>query len=345
MMDLSTTYLGFRLPHPFMPGASPLSADFDTVRRLEDAGAAAIVLPSLFEEQIEAEETGSASFLRGHEQSHAEAVSYFPLADEYAMGPERYLEHVRRVSAAVRVPVIGSLNGTSPEGWLDYARLIQDAGADALELNLHQLPFALDLPGEEIERRYLDLVHDVARRLSIPLAVKIGPYFTNVAAFAHRLAVAGADGLVLFNRFYQPDVDLESGELAHSPRLSAPAEPGLAPLSLHWTATLYGRLPADLSASGGIHRVEDALKAILTGASTVQLASALMANGVEWLGWVRGELVEWLETHGHRSPDEVRGQASHARLVAPGAVSRANYLRFAGTTRPPGLPWRLVRGD
>jgi dihydroorotate dehydrogenase (fumarate) len=343
VVDLRTSYLGLDLPSPLVVAASPISRTVDAVQRLEDAGAGAVVLFSLFQEQIV--RASSSRSVSGGEDDWASTFRYPPDAREFRLDPDHYLEHVRKTKQATGIPVIGSLNGVTGGEWTAYARLIEDAGADALELNLYQLPFELDLSGEEIERRYVELVHQVARRISIPLAVKIGPYFTNVAAFAHRLAAAGADGLVLFNRFYQPDVDLESGELAHHPRLSAPAEPGLTPLSLHWTATLHGRVPADLSASGGIHRAEDALKAILAGADTVQLASALMASGVEWLGWVRAEMVEWLETRGHRSLEELRGQASYARLTAPAAVSRSHYLRLAGTTHPPGLPWRLLRGD
>jgi dihydroorotate dehydrogenase (fumarate) len=343
VVNLKTTYLGLELPSPLVVAASPLTRTVDACQRLEDNGAGAIVLFSLFQEQI-VRESGDR-FAAPGEEGWAATFRYLPDPSEFRLDPDDYLEHVRKVKNAVAVPVIGSLNGVTGGEWTVYARLIQDAGADALELNLYQLPFALEVPGEEIERRYVDLVHDVTRRTSIPLAVKVGPYFTNLDNFAHRLVAAGADAVVLFNRFYQPDVDLESQEFVHHPRLSSPAEPGLTSVALHWTATLHGRLPADISASGGIHRSEDVLKAVLAGAATVQLASALMANGVEWLGWVHTELVEWLETRGHRSLDELRGRASYARLTSPGAVSRANYLRLAATTHPPGLPWRLIRGD
>jgi dihydroorotate dehydrogenase (fumarate) len=343
MFDLKTTYLGLALPSPLVVAASPITRTVDACQRLEDAGAGAIVLFSLFQEQI-VQDGGDRMDAPG-ERDWAATFRYLPDAREFRLDPDDYLEHVRNVKKAIGIPLIASLNGVTGGEWTVYARLMEDAGADALELNLYQLPFALALPGEEIERRYVELVHEVARRTSIPLAVKIGPFFTNVASFAHRLVAAGADGLVLFNRFYQPDVDLESGEMVHHPHLSAPAETGLTPLALYWTAVLHGRVPADVSASGGIHRAEDVLKAVLAGATTVQLASALMANGVEWLGWVHGEVAEWLEGHGHRSLDELRGQASYGRVTSPGAVSRANYLRVAATTHPPGLPWKLIRGD
>jgi dihydroorotate dehydrogenase (fumarate) len=341
--SLKMTYLGLPLPSPLVAAASPLSRTVETIQRMEDAGAGAVVLFSLFQEQIVAE--SGDRFRASGELAWAPTLEYLPAPSEFRLDPDAYLEHVRKAKAVLGIPLVASLNGATPGDWTVYARLIEEAGADALELNLHQLPFDLEVSGEELERLYLELIHEVRHRTSIPLALKLGPYFTNLASFAHRAVAAGADGLVLFNRFYQPELDLASLELAHHPRLSTPGEPGLAPLALHWIATLHGRLPADLVASGGIHRADDVLKAILVGASAVQMASALMANGVEWLGWVRSGLVGWLEEHHHRSLDDLRGQASLRELRDPAQHGRANYLRVTGTTHPPGLPWRLIRGD
>jgi dihydroorotate dehydrogenase (fumarate) len=316
--SLKMTYLGLPLPSPLVAAASPLSRTVETIQRMEDAGAGAVVLFSLFQEQIVAE--SGDRFRASGELAWAPTLEYLPAPSEFRLDPDAYLEHVRKAKAVLGIPLVASLNGATPGDWTVYARLIEEAGADALELNLHQLPFDLEVSGEELERLYLE-------------------------SFAHRAVAAGADGLVLFNRFYQPELDLASLELAHHPRLSTPGEPGLAPLALHWIATLHGRLPADLVASGGIHRADDVLKAILVGASAVQMASALMANGVEWLGWVRSGLVGWLEEHHHRSLDDLRGQASLRELRDPAQHGRANYLRVTGTTHPPGLPWRLIRGD
>ena len=343
MPNLKTTYLGLSLPSPLVVAASPLSRTVESIQHMEDAGAGAVVLFSLFQEQIVAD--SGDCFRSAAETAWAATLQRMPDTREFRLAPDDYLEHVAKAKKALGIPLIGSLNGATSGDWTVYAHLIEQAGADALELNLYQLPFDLEMPGEELERVYLQLVRDVARRISIPLAVKVGPYFSNLASFAHRAVAAGADGLVLFNRFYQPDVDLDTLEVAHGVKLSAPAEPGLAPLARHWIASLHGRLAADLVASGGIHRAEDALKAIAAGASTVQLASALMANGVEWLSWLHGELAEWLESHNHRSLDDLRGLAAYDRVKSIGAVGRADYLRVAGTTHPPGLSWREVRGD
>lgn len=328
MMDLSTTYLGFRLPHPLMPGASPLGSDFDMVRRLEDAGAAAIVLPSLFEEQIAAEAAGTVKHMLAHEESHAEAASYFPLAGEYAMGPHRYLEHVRRVSQAVKVPVIGSLNGTSPEGWLDYARLIQDAGADALELNFYHVATDPSESGASLEQRLLDVVRAVDDQLRIPVAVKLSPFFSSFAHLARQLDEVGADGLVLFNRFYQPDIDPDA--LDAVPRLHLSDSSELL-LRLRWLAILSGRINASLAATGGVHTAIDAIKAVMSGAHAVQVVAALLTHGPFHLARLQREMSHWLEEREYESLEQAQGSMSLLRCPDPEAFERGNYMKVLQT--------------
>ena len=330
MMDLSTTYLGFRLPHPLIPGASPLASDFDTIRRLEDAGAAAIVLPSLFEEQISAEAAGTEHHMLAHERSHAEAVSYFPLAEEYAMGPDRYLEHVRRVSNAVQVPVIGSLNGTSPEGWLDYARLIQDAGADALELNFYHVATDPSQDGAALEHRLLDVVRAVKAHVRIPVAIKLSPFYSSFANLAQQLDEAGAGGLVLFNRFYQPDIDPDA--LDAVPRLQL-SDSGELLLRLRWLAILSGRVRASLAATGGVHTCIDAVKAVMAGAHAVQMVAALLLHGPSHLAKIRRELSHWLEVREYESLEQAQGSMSLLRCPNPEAFERGNYMKILQTWR------------
>lgn len=331
MMDLSTTYLGFTLPHPLIPGASPLSADFDMVRRLEDAGAAAIVLPSLFEEQITSEEEGSVQHMLAHENSYAEALSYFPLAGDYAMGPERYLEHVRRVSSAVTVPVIGSLNGTSATGWLNYARLIQDAGADALELNFYHVATDPAESGASLEQRLLDVVRAVKSHVGIPVAVKLSPFFSSLANLARHMDAAGADGLVLFNRFYQPDIDPEA--LDAVPRLHLSDSSELL-LRLRWLAILSGRVRASLSATGGVHTSLDVVKAVMSGAHSVQMVAALLTHGPMHLVKVRRELSHWFEEREYESLAQAQGSMSLLRCPDPEAFERGNYMKILQTWKP-----------
>ncbi|HQX82057.1 MAG TPA: dihydroorotate dehydrogenase-like protein [Vicinamibacterales bacterium] len=330
MMDLSTTYLGFRLPHPLIPGASPLASDFDTIRRLEDAGAAAIVLPSLFEEQISADALGTEHHMLAHEGSHAEAESYFPLAEEFAMGPDRYLEHVRRVSNAVQVPVIGSLNGTSPEGWLDYARLIQDAGADALELNFYHVATDPKQDGAALEQRLLDVVRAVKTHVRIPVAIKLSPFYSSFANVAHQLDEAGANGLVLFNRFYQPDIDPDA--LDAVPRLQL-SDSGDLLLRLRWLAILSGRVRASLAATGGVHTCIDAVKAVMAGAHAVQMVAALLLHGPSHLAKIRRELSHWLEVREYESLEQAQGSMSLLRCPNPEAFERGNYMKILQTWR------------
>jgi len=330
MMDLSTTYLGFRLPHPIIPGASPLASDFDTVRRLEDCGAAAIILPSLFEEQIAAEEAGSAQFLRAHEESNAEALSYFPPADDYAMGPERYLEHVRRVSEAIEVPLIASLNGTSAAGWLSYARLMQEAGAAALELNLYHVATDPSETGAAVEARLLDVVRAVKQTVSIPVAVKLSPFFSSVANLAHQLDRLEVDGLVLFNRFYQPEIDPEA--LTAVPQLHLSDSSELL-LRLRWLAILSGRVRPSLAATGGVHSGMDAIKAVMAGAHAVQMVAALLINGPKHIARVKHDMSHWFEEREYDSLTQAQGSMSLLRCPDPEAFERGNYMKILQTWR------------
>jgi dihydroorotate dehydrogenase (fumarate) len=314
-VNLSTTYLGFALPHPLMPGASPLADDLDMVRRLEDAGTAAVVMRSLFEEQIT------------HE---AEAPAHFPSPRDYAFAPDGYLEQIRRIKAAVKVPVIGSLNGTSPEGWLHYARLIQEAGADALELNFYHLAADPRETSADVERRLLEIVHGVSRTVTIPVAVKVLPYFSSMAHLAHELEAAGADGLVLFNRFHQPDIDVEMLEVVPQLHWSTPED---LLLRVRWLAILAGRFGGSLAATGGVHTGLDAVKTVLAGADAVQLTTALLRNGPKHLVVVRRELAHWLEASEFDSLRQAQGRLSLLRCREPEAFERGQYLRTLQTWR------------
>ena len=330
-MDLSTRYLGFDLPHPLMPGASPLVDDLDTVRRLEDAGAAAIVMHSLFEEQIlqdranaeRARETGADSF--------AEALSYLPGLDHFTLGPEAYLEQIRRIKAAVRVPVIASLNGTSPEGWTDYAKLIEQAGADALELNVYFLATGFEDSAGAIENRVVALADRGKRTVGIPVAVKLSPFFSALSNLARRLETAKIDGLVLFNRFYQPDLDIETLEAV--PRLELSSSSELL-LRLRWLAILSGQVKPSLACSGGVHTVADAVKAIMAGANAVQVVSAVLKRGPAALTELRDGLASWLEQHEYDSLKQMQGSMNLSRCPNPAAFERGNYMAVLQSWRP-----------
>ena len=331
-MDLSTPWLGLRLKNPLIVGASPMVDDLGTVRRLEDAGAAAIVLHSLFEEQVLREQLASLDADTAASESSAEAVSYFPSPDDLPRGPEGYLDLVRRVKAAVAVPVVASLNGTTEGGWLRYARLLEEAGADALELNVYALATDPWDSGEAIERRTLAMARAVREAAGVPVAVKLSPFYTAFAHFARQLDRDGADGLVLFNRFYQPDLDVEELAVARALRLSDPAE---LPLRLRWLAILSGRVDASLVATGGIHTALDAVKALMAGAHAVQMVSALLRHGPEYLGLVRDELERWMAEHGYDSVESLRGTLALARCPDPAAYERANYVQILQSWRAP----------
>ena len=323
-MDLSTTYLGLRLPHPLMPGASPMVDNLDTVRRLEAAGAAAIVMHSLFEEQIVQDQLASFHFTERHAESFAEALSYFPRPGEYALGPEQYLAQVARIKAAVSVPVIASLNGTTSGGWVGYARRIQEAGADALELNVYYLATDPQEPGEVVERRTLDILRAVKQAVIIPVAVKLSPFFSSLSHFAAELDAAGADGLILFNRFYQPDIDAENLEVI--PRLEFSTSAELL-VRLRWLSVLSCQVRASLAITGGVHTAKDAIKAIMAGASAVQMVSELLRSGPGHLKTVLADLTHWMEEHEYESIEQMRGSMNLARSPDPAAFERANYIR------------------
>ena len=322
-MDLSTRYLGFDLPHPFMPGASPMVDDMDTVRRLEDAGAAAICMNSLFEEQIVQEELAAARLTEDPAHSFAEALSYFPEPATLSYGPDEYLNKVRRVVEAVSVPVIGSLNGTTKGRWLEYARLIEEAGANALELNVYHLATDPDESGADLENRFVEIVHEVKQQIEIPVAVKLSAYYTSLANFGKRLVDAGADGLVLFNRFYQADIDIEELEVERTLVLSTSSA---LLLRLRWLAILSGQLDCSFAVSGGVHGEIDSVKAIMTGADAVQMVSALLKRGPEYLRIVRRELAQWLIDHDYDSLSQAKGSMNLSRSPDPGAYERANYM-------------------
>ncbi|MEI6984927.1 MAG: dihydroorotate dehydrogenase-like protein [Rhodospirillaceae bacterium] len=322
-MDLTTRYLGFELPHPLMPGASPMVDDIDTVRRLEDAGAAAIVMHSMFEEQIKRDRLQTLRAAEGPADSFAEALSYFPSLENFKLGPERYLEHVAKIKAAVRVPVIASLNGVSSEGWIDYARLIEQAGADALELNVYFVAANLDDSGDAVDNRVVDITRQVKESVRIPVAVKLSPYFSALGGLARRLEATGIDGFVLFNRFYQPDLDIDLLEVV--PRLELSSSQELR-LRLRWLAILSGRVRPSLACSGGVHNVADVVKAVMAGAHAVQVVSALLMHGPDHLAKLRTGLAEWLEAHEYESLGQMRGSMDLARCPNPVAFERGNYM-------------------
>jgi dihydroorotate dehydrogenase (fumarate) len=323
-MNLATTYMGFELPHPLVPGASPLVDDLDTVRRLEDAGAPLIVMHSLFEEQVVREEVNLTRSIETPKECYAEALSYFPEPDDFVLGPDDYLEQIRKIKAAVAVPVIGSLNGTTEGGWLRYARLIEQAGADGLELNLYELALDPEETGAEVERRGLRVVRAVKESVRIPVAVKLSPFYSSIANYARQLDEAGADALVLFNRFYQPDIDVEQQELLRV-NLSSPTE---LLLRVRWIGALSGRVKAALAATGGIHTATDAVKAVMAGAHVTQMVSALLLHGPGRLREVRRDLGHWLEEHEFESLRQMQGSMSLLRCSNPGAYQRANYIRL-----------------
>ena len=322
-MKLDTQYLGLELAHPFIAGASPLVDDLDNVRRLEDAGAAAITMNSLFEEQIRHEQMATFFDTELSGESSAEARTYFPSTNHLALGPENYLEQLRRVKAAVSVPVIGSLNGSTLGGWLDHARLIEQAGADALELNVYALATDPRVSGAEIEAETIEMVRTVKGTVKIPVAVKLSPFYTSLAHLAASLVEAGADGMVLFNRFYQPDIDVERLVVERSLRLSHSSE--LA-LRLRWLAILSPRIRASYAVTGGVHEAVDAVKALMTGADAVQLVSTLLAHGPSRLRTLRAELSRWLEEHEYTSVTELRGSMNLDTCPDPAAYERANYM-------------------
>ena len=330
-MNLSTNYLGMTLKNPVVASSSPLSHTVDSIRRLEDAGAAAVVMYSLFEEQIGFDSYYIDYHLTQGIDSYAESISYFPDMQSYNVGPDEYMNLIRRAKDAVDIPIIGSLNGASVGGWTDYAALIEEAGADALELNVYYLPANPEVTGIEVETLYLDILSAVRQAVTIPLAVKLSPFFSSIANMAGRLADHGADGLVLFDRFYQPDFDLENLEVA--PRLVLSNSNELR-LPLRWVAILYGRLSVDFAITSGIHTSQDVIKGLMAGANVTMMASELLQNGVRRIGQVLNELVAWLTEHEYQSVMQMIGAMSQKHCAEPAAFERANYMKMLQSYRP-----------
>jgi len=323
-MDLSTTYLGLHLKSPLMPGASPMVDDLDVVKRLEDAGASAIVMHSLFEEQLNGEHLASIYHMEMYADSYAEALSYFPRQSEFALGPDQYLNQIARIKRAVSVPVIGSLNGSTPGGWIRYAREIEDAGADALELNIYFVATDPQETGQAAEKRVLEVAGLVSESVIIPVAIKLSPFYSSFANMAYELDNIGVDGLVLFNRFYQPDIDIEALEVTPKLRLSDSSE---LLLRLRWAAILSRQIGASLAITGGVHTETDAIKSIMAGANAVQLVSALLQHGPEHLRTIESKMTQWMEEHDYVSVRQMHASMGLSTCPDPLAFERANYVR------------------
>ncbi len=327
-MNLTTRYLGFKLRTPLVPSASPLSEKIDNIKRMEDAGAAAVVFHSLFEEQIRRDHHDLEFYLEQGTESYAESLSYFPVRPEFKIGPEAYLEHISQAKAAVDIPIIGSLNGSTFGGWLGYAQQIEQAGADALELNIYSIPSDPDIRGEDIEAHYLSILAAIKAEVKVPVAVKLSPFFTNFARFAREADRNGTDGLVLFNRFYQPDIELETLEISPNVLLSTPMA---MRLPMRWIAMLYGRIGASLAATSGIHRATDALKMLMAGADVTMLCSVLLRRGIEHIQVIEREMREWMEEHEYESVEQLKGSMSQKNCPDPSAFERAQYMRALET--------------
>ena len=324
-MDLRTKYMGLELNNPIVPSASPLSQSVDSIKRLADAGASAVVMFSLFEEQLRMEEALESSLLAAGTESFGEALSYFPKTDDYHVGPEQYLDLINKASQAVSIPIIASLNGVSPEGWVDYARKMQDAGAKALELNIYHLAADPKISGSKVEKMYIDVVKAVKGAVTVPLAVKLSPFFSSIPNMARKLKRAGADALVLFNRFYQPDFDLNDMTVASTLHLSTSED---IRLPLRWIAMLHGRVKVSLAATSGAHTVEDVVKFVLAGADVVQTASALLKHGPAHITTLVNGLTQWMEAHEYKSLRQMKGSMSQKSVENPTAFERANYIKI-----------------
>lgn len=324
-MNLQTKYMGIDLPHPFIAGASPLSKTVDSARKVEDGGAAAMVVYSLFEEQFTRYQEGQEAHVHRYEETYAEATSYFTSTVEYHYEPDQYLGHISNLKDALDIPVIGSLNGTHTGTWVEYATNIQQAGADALELNLYYQPNVAEESASDVEQRLLDIVKAVRKDLTIPMAVKISPFFTSLPHFARELSKAGADAMVLFNRFYQPDVDTDELEIVPSLELSNSSE---LLLRLRWLAMLHGRQDLQLAVTGGVHTAQDAAKAIMSGAQAIQLVSTVLQNGPARFAAMREQLEAWMEEKEYHSLQQMLGSMSYLNAPEPEAIERANYLRI-----------------
>ncbi len=323
-MNITTNYLGLTLRSPLVASASPLSESLDNIKRMEDAGAGAVVLFSLFEEQIRQERQTMHHFMTYGTESHSEAVSYFPEPDEYHTGPQQYLQLIRRAKEAVNIPIIASINGSSIGGWTGFARRMEEAGADALELNVYYIPTDVYLTGQQVEQTYIDILKAVKSSVKIPVAMKLSPFFSNFAHMAHDLDAAGADALVMFNRFYQPDIDIETLEVTPHVILSTPQA---LRLPLTWIGILYGRVKASLAGTSGVHTSDDAVKLILAGANVTMMTSALLKNGIDHIRTVEHGLQQWMNDHDYKSVDQMRGAVSQMNAEDPSAFERAQYMR------------------
>jgi dihydroorotate dehydrogenase (fumarate) len=331
-MDLTTTYLGLNLRSPLVVGAAAqLSEDIDNIKRMEDAGAAAVVLHSLFEEQIRQERFALHHHLEYGTESFAEALTYFPEPEIFHVGTEEYLNHIRKAKETTNIPIIASLNGSTPGGWTDYAKQIEQAGADALELNVYYVPTDLDLPGEQVEQTYLYILRAVKAAVNIPVAIKVSPFFSNMANMAKQLTEAGANGLVLFNRFYQPDIDIENLEVQSNVLLSTPQA---MRLPMRWIALLYGRLETDFAATSGIHKAHDVLKMLMAGANVTMLVSVLMRHGIGEITAIEQGMRHWMEENEYESVKQMRGSMSQLHCPDESAFERAQYMKAVQTYNP-----------
>jgi dihydroorotate dehydrogenase (fumarate) len=330
-MELNTTYLGMKLRTPLVVSASPLSEEIDNIKRMEDAGASAIVLYSLFEEQLTNDSLELDYYMSHHTESYAEALSFFPEPTQFHLGPEEYLNHIRRAKEAVKIPIIASLNGCSPGGWTDYAREIEQAGADALELNIYNIPTDAEISGVEIEHSYLDIVEMVKPHIQIPVSVKLSPFFSSLAHMAKEFVEAGADGLVLFNRFYQPDINFETLEIHPNIIFSTPQA---LRLPMRWIAILYGRINCSFAATSGIHTAQDVIKMLLVGANVTMLCSVLFRRGIDHIRTLERDLSEWLSEHEYESVRQLQGSMSQKYCADPGEFERAQYVRALHSYKP-----------
>ncbi|MCB0154346.1 MAG: dihydroorotate dehydrogenase-like protein [Anaerolineae bacterium] len=331
MTDLTTNYMGMTLKNPIVASASPLAEDVANIAKMEEAGVAAVVLPSLFEEQLAQQSHHLDHYLSYGIESYAEATSYFPDMADYNTGPDSYLYLIRHAKATVDIPIIASLNGVSTGGWIEYARQIEQAGADALELNIYYIPTDIGMPGTEVEQMYVDIVRDVKDTVSMPVAVKLSPYFSATANMAYRLAEAGANALVLFNRFYQPDFDLENLEVVPHLVLSNAYE---MRLPLRWVAILYGRVPTDFAITSGVHTHEEVLKGMMAGAKVTMMTSELLRNGIGRINEILGDLVRWMEEHEYESIVQMQGSMSQQNVAEPAVFERANYMKVLQSWHP-----------
>jgi dihydroorotate dehydrogenase (fumarate) len=330
-VDLTTQYLGLKLKNPLVPSASPLSKNLDAIRQMEDAGASAVVMHSLFEEQITFETNELDHYLNYFTDATPEALTWYPAQKDFKVGPDEYLNNIRKAKAAVKIPIIASLNGVTTGGWIGYAKEIEKAGADALELNVYYIPTDAAMGAAKVEEMVVDVLKAVKKTVRLPLAVKLSPYFSSMPHLASRLEAAGADGLVLFNRFYQPDLDLESLEVV--PSLSLSTSDDLR-LPLRWIAILYGRVGVDMALSSGVHTYEDVLKSLMAGAKVTMLASELLHSGIGRLHTIAAEMAQWMEKHEYASVAQMQGSMSQKNVASPAAFERANYMRVLQSWRP-----------